>query len=221
LDGLAGELRERYGRRVEIVPADLADSASRQALFDQLADLGLDIDIAVLAAGFGIGGAFVDHDPEQVVQIVRTNVESTMVLAHAVLRPMVARRSGALLIVSSMAGNQPMPHFGAYAATKAAVTSFAEMLSGEVREHGITVTALCPGAVNTEFSAVGGLEQVDRRMPGAVKIDADECANAGLRGLEAARRLVMPRAAVRALAFAGGHLPRAVWLPLCKKMMSG
>jgi uncharacterized protein len=221
LDTLAGELRALYNRRVEIVPSDLADTGSRQALLDRLADLDLEIDVAVLSAGFGMGGPFVEHDPDQVVQMVRTNVESTMVLAHAVLRPMVARRRGALLIVSSMAGHQPMPHFGAYAATKAAVTSFAEMLSGEVAQFGITVTALCPGGVRTEFSTVGGLEQFDRKMPEAVKINADECASAGLHGLDTGRRVVMPRAAVRALAFAGAHLPRAVWLPLCKRMLSG
>jgi short-subunit dehydrogenase len=167
-----------------------------------------------------LGGPFAEHDPDRVVQMVRTNVESTMVLAHAVLCPMMGRRRGALLIVSSMAGHQPMPYFGAYAATKAALTSFAEMLSGEVAGHGITVTALCPGGVRTEFSEVGGLDQFDRKMPEAVKINADECAIAALRGLDTGRRIVMPRAAVRALAFTGTHLPRAVWLPLCKKMMS-
>jgi uncharacterized protein len=202
LDILAGELRERFGRRIEVAPTDLADTDSRQALLTWLADVDLDIDVAVLSAGFGMGGAFVEHEPDQVVQMVRTNVESTMVLAHAVLRPMVDRRRGALLIVSSMAGNQPMPYFGAYAATKAAVTSFAEMLSGEVGEHGVTVTAPCPGGVRTEFSTVGGLEEVDGQMPEALKINADECAVAGLHGLETGRRVIVPRAAVRALAFA-------------------
>lgn len=167
-----------------------------------------------------MGGPFIDHDPGKVVQMVRTNVESTMVLAHAVLQPMVARRRGALLIVSSMAGNQPMPYFGAYDATKAAVTSFAEMLSGEASEYGITVTALCPGGVRTEFSTVGGLNQVDDNMPEAVKINADECASAGLHGRDLGRRVIMPKVAVRALAFASTHLPRSVWLPLCKKLMS-
>lgn len=221
LEILATELRDRYSRRIEVLPADLADDDSRRDLLARLHALDMDIDVAALSAGFGMGGPFVDHDPDRVVQMVRTNVEATMVVTHAVLQGMLKRGRGALLIVSSMAGNQPMPHFGAYAATKAAVTSFAEMLSGEVGNQDITVTALCPGGVRTEFSSVGALEQVESSMPGSFMIGADECAQEALAGLDAGKRTVMPHRAVRTLAFLGAHLPRALWLPLCRKMMNG
>jgi short-subunit dehydrogenase len=220
LDTLATELRHRYGHRVEVLPADLADSDSRRSLLAGLDALDMDIEVAAFSAGFGMGGPFADHDADRVVQMVRTNLEATMVLTHSVLQGMLTRGRGALLLVSSMAGNQPMPNFGAYAATKAGVTSFAEMLSGEVSDQGITVTALCPGGVRTEFSSVGGLEQAERSMPNALMIDADECARLGLAGLDAGKRTVTPRRAVRALTFFGTHAPRALWLPICRKMMS-
>jgi len=219
LDELADELR-RHGRRVEVIPCDVADRDARHQFLARLADLGLEIDVAVLSAGFGMGGPFVDADPDKVVQMIRTNVESTIILTHAVLGGMLERRRGALLLVSSMAGHQPMPLFGTYAATKAAITSFAEMLSAEVASHGVTVTALCPGIVRTEFSAVGGVQETENKMPGVIAMDADECARAAVQGLVDGRRIVMPKLAVRAMVFAGTRLPRSIWLPLCRRLMT-
>jgi uncharacterized protein len=99
---------------------------------------------------------------------------------------MAARRSGAILLVSSMAGNQPMPNFAAYAATKAAVTSLAESLHWELARHGVTVTALCPAGVRTEFSEVAGMLGAERRTPKALMADPTEIAKAGCRGLRRA-----------------------------------
>lgn len=113
-----------------------------------------------------------------------------------------------------------MSLFGACAATKAAVTSFAEMLSAEVAGQGVTVTAPCPGVVRTEFSAVGEMQDTERNMPGAIVIEADECAKAALEGLENGRRILSPKLGVKALTCAGSHLPRALWLPICQRMMA-
>jgi short-subunit dehydrogenase len=219
LEELAGELRSR-GRRAEVIVADVSSASARAALADEVAALGLQLDVLVLCAGFGLGGAFLEEDPERIVTMARTNLESTMALSRALIPAMQARRRGAVLIVSSMAGGQPMPGFAAYAATKAAVTSFSEALSYELRPHGVTVTALAPGGVRTEFSAVAGMSHTEKHTPGAFMIDVQECARAGLEGLEAGRRIVMPRRAVRALAWVGSHAPRAVWLPICRRMMA-
>lgn len=207
--------------RVEVLPADVADAASRQELIAAVAATGLDIEVAVLSAGFGMGGPFLAHDPDRVVQMIRTNLESTMVLTHALLPAMAARHRGAVLIVSSMAGNQPMPQFGAYAATKAAVTSFGEMLSHEAGRSGVTVTVLAPGGVRTEFSDVAGMGKQEAELPGGLLMGAQECAEAAIAGMDKGQRVVMPRRAVRAFAWAGKHLPRKVWLPLCNRLMAG
>jgi uncharacterized protein len=217
LEALAAQFPDR---RVEVFEADLADADSRGKFIVCLAELDLDIELAVLAAGFGMGGSFLDHAADRIAQMIRTNLESTMVLAHALLPAMVARHRGALLIVSSMAGNQPMPGFGAYAATKAAVTSFGEMLSHEAGRSGVTVTVLAPGGVRTEFSETAGMTKQERELPGGLVIDVEECAAAGLEGSEQGRRLVMPRRAVRAFAWFGRHTPRAIWLPLCRRLLS-
>jgi short-subunit dehydrogenase len=144
-----------------------------------------------------------------------------MIMAHAVLPGMMRRGRGAILAVSSMAGQQPMPGFGAYAATKAGVTSFAEMLSHEAGRAGVTVTALAPGGVRTEFSDVAGMLAQERSVPSPLLMDVEECAAAALAGLEAGRRVVIPKAFVRSFAFFGRHAPRAIWLPLCRRLMAG
>ncbi|MEA2347781.1 MAG: uncharacterized protein QOG62_1568 [Thermoleophilaceae bacterium] len=218
LESLAAELREQHGRRVEVIPCDLADADARAQLPGELANLSLEIDVLVLCAGFGMGGPFISQPADRVVSMVRTNVESTVALSAQLVPPMAARRSGAVLIVSSMAGNQPMPNFGAYAATKAAVTSFAESLHSEMKPSGVTVTALCPGGVRTEFSEVAGMTGAEDETPAAIMISAEDCARAGLEGLERGRRIVMPRLAVKALAWFGAHAPRAIWLPMCRRM---
>jgi hypothetical protein len=220
LEHLAAELRARHGRRVEVVVCDVADDDDRERLPDELASLGLDVDVLVLCAGFGLGGPFVSQPRERVTAMVRTNVEAVMALSGLLIPPMTTRRAGAVLIVSSMAGSQPMPNFGAYAATKAAMTSFAEALHCELKPSGVTVTALCPGGVSTEFSEVAGMTGTERRTPAALMISPEECARAGLDGLDQGRRVVMPGRAVRTLAWFGAHAPRAIWLPMCRRLMA-
>ncbi len=220
LEAHAAKLRERYHRRVEILACDVSDSEDRESLPEAVAELGLEVDVLVACAGFGMVGPFLEQPRARLTEMVRTNVEGIVALTHAFAAPMAERGDGAVLIVSSMAGNQPMPNFGAYAATKAAVTSLAEALHCELKLHGITVTALCPGGVRTEFAAVAGAIETEKRTPGALLIGPEECAQAGLDGLEHGRRTVMPRRAVRSLAWFGAHAPRAVWLPLCRRMMA-
>jgi hypothetical protein len=136
LDALADELRARDGRRVEVVCADVADPAGRAQLLADIDRLGLEVDVFVPSAGFGMGGPFLEAPPERLEQLIRTNVEAVVAMSRALAPPMAARGSGAILIVSSLAGAAPMPNFGTYAATKAAMTSFAETLHWELGRSG-------------------------------------------------------------------------------------
>jgi short-subunit dehydrogenase len=220
LDTLAAELRERHGARAEVITCDLANADARADLYNEIACLGLDVDVLVLCAGFGLAGPFVEQSPDRINAMVRTNVEAVISLSRALIPQMAARGCGAVLIVSSMAGNQPMPNFGVYAATKAAITSFAEALHSELRPRGVTVTALCPGGVRTEFAEVAEATKAERRTPSAFMIDPDECARAGLVALERGRRTVVPRRTVRMFVWLGAHAPRAVWLPVCRRLFA-
>jgi uncharacterized protein len=209
---LAEELRAAHGVRVEVVSCDLANPSSRRALLDHVVELGLTVEVLVNNAGFGTAGPFHELDGAREVEMVRTNVEAVVALTAAVVPGMVKRRRGAILNVASTAGFQPLPRQATYAATKAAVLSFSEALHTELGPLGVAVTALCPGPVRTEFMEVAGVEETAAGVPGFVWVDADECARAGLEGLERGRRVVVPNPVVKAVSVAGAHTPHALSL---------
>lgn len=105
-----------------------------------------------------------------------------------------------------------MPSFAAYAATKAACLSFAEALHVEVKGDGVSVTALCPGQVNTEFTQIAGLEAGAKLWPAFLTPEVDECARAGIDGLAAGRRVVVPNRGVRAIMAISRHVPHGIAL---------
>ena len=220
LEQAAAEIRAKDGRRVEVIAADVSELDGRARLAAQVSASGLEVDVLVLSAGFGMGGPLIEQDPDRVRLMIRTNFESTVALAHEYTPPMAARRRGSVLIVSSMAGNQPMPNFGVYAATKAAVTSFAQALHEELRARGVTVTALCPGGVATDFASIAEMSHNERRMPRAFIATPEDTARAGLDALERGRRTVIPGWAVQMLVFTGEHAPRGLWLRFCRRLMA-
>jgi hypothetical protein len=220
LEELAAEVEQAHGVRAFVIPCDLAVAESRDLLRDRVAALGLVVDTLALSAGFGMGGDFIEQDGERLLLMVRTNFEAVVSLTAMFAPAMAERRRGAILVVSSVAGNQPIARMGVYAATKAAVTSFAEMLHEELRPNGVAVTVLCPGAVETEFADVAAMNGTTQRLPRAMKATPEQVAQAGLEALDRRRRHVVPGRANQVLHFAGGHTPRGLWLRGCRKLMA-
>lgn len=220
LEKIAAELREKHGVRVDVLACDLADAAARTRMLDELGTLGLEVDVLVLCAGFGMVGPFVSNDEDRILAMMRTNVESTVTLARALTPAMAARQRGAVLFVSSMAGNQPMPNFAPYAATKAAITSLGEALHDELRGHGVTVSVLAPASVATEFSDVAEATRQSRRQPAFLTATAEQCADAGLAALDTGRRVACPLPQARLFVAITRRLPRSLWLPVCRRMLS-
>jgi short-subunit dehydrogenase len=220
LEILAAQLTQDFGVRVDIVAADVTKPEDRAGVTQAVSGLGLTIDVLVLCAGFGMVAPFIESDPERLVQMIRTNVEATVALARAIVPDMVTRRSGSILMVSSMAGNQPMPNFATYAATKAAVTSIAESLHCELKPYGITVTALCPASVSTEFAEVAQASQIERRQPRRLIATPEQCSQVGLAALARGRRTAVPLLPARMFVWVAAHMPRSIWLPVCRRMFS-
>ena len=124
---------------------------------------------------------------------------------------MIAQKRGAILNVSSSAGFLPLPELGVYAATKAYVTSFSEAIRAETRGRGITVTALCPGPVHTEFAQVADREVQGRKVrTSPAHVSVEEVARAGLSAIERDQALVVPGIAVKILMTIVRALPLAV-----------
>lgn len=203
-----------------MIGCDLCDPAGRDRLQSEVENLGLGVDVLVNNAGFGGGEDFVDSDRGFLVDMIRLNVEAVSDLLARYLPGMVERGQGAVLNVASVAAFQPLPGTANYAATKAFVLSLSEALSSEVGDKGVTVTALCPGPVKTEFTEAPGLEGSDDSTPDVFWMSAEDVAGEGVKGLERGKRVVVPGLINRAQSIAGQHSPRAVLLPLAKKVWS-
>ena len=215
---LADEL-ERAGVRAEVIACDLADAAERERLQGEIEANGCAVEVLVNNAGFGGGAEFAATDAELLNEMVAVNVAAVADLAARFVPGMVERGRGAVLNVASTAAFQPMPGSANYAATKAYVLSLSEALHAELKDEGVTVTALCPGPVRTEFTDVAGLNGPDG-TPEMIWMSAEQVAADAVRGLEAGRRVVVPGILNRATAISGQHAPRAIALPIVKRIWS-
>jgi short-subunit dehydrogenase len=153
------ELRDELTRRdpnlnVHLHPTDLSDENAVKELCDWMECEKIAVDFLINNAGLGDRGPFATSEPGRVKEMIGVNVMALTVLTRALLPGMIARKRGAILNVSSVAGFLPMAGFAVYAATKAYVTSFSEAIRAEVHGKGVTVASLCPGPVHTEFSKV-------------------------------------------------------------------
>ncbi|HAK07060.1 MAG TPA: hypothetical protein DCO65_07330, partial [Spartobacteria bacterium] len=163
------------------------------ALIDSLARDKIDIDLLINNAGLGDSGPFATSDPERIDQIIQVNMSALTLLTRKLLPPMIARKRGAILNVSSSAGFLPIPGFAIYAASKAYVTSFSEAIFSELRGTGVSVCALCPGPVHTEFNDVAQRPGEARdRSPEFVYVPVEQVVRDALAAVEADRPLVIP-----------------------------
>ncbi len=212
LEELASELGDRHGARVEVLCHDLGISSGRDDLAAALDDLGLTVEVLCNNAGFGSAAPFVGLDRQRELEMLALNCNAVVDLCARYVPGMVDRGRGAVLNVASTAAFQPLPGQSTYAASKALVLSFTEALHQELGGAGVAVTALCPGPVRTEFTRVAGIKEVEASTPSFLWASAESVAEAGVRGLEANDRVVIPGAVNRLTALAGQHTPRSVLL---------
>ena len=218
LRSLATEIEQELGGSALVVVADLADAYSRQRMADEVSASDRSVEILVNNAGFGQEGDLARSDTERQLEMVRLNVEAVVDLCSRYLPGMVERGRGAIINVASTAAFQPMPGSANYAAGKAFVLSLSEAVSAEVGGSGVTVTALCPGPVRTEWAAIAGMGDVEQRTPELIWMSAADVAREAVEGAERGRRVVVPGLLNRAGAIAGQHSPRALALPLIRRI---
>ena len=194
LNELRDELRNRNAHlNVHVRVVDLCDKSHINELVEWLNQNKIDIDFLINNAGLGDYGSFATSDPERDDRIIQVNVAALTLLTHRLLPPMVAKKRGAILNVSSSAGFLPIPGMAVYAASKAYANSFSEGLRAELRGTGLSVIALCPGPVHTEFGEIAkrpGREP--ERGPEFVYVSVEQVVRAALAAVEADRPLVIP-----------------------------
>lgn len=219
LRDLADELSKEHGVRAEVVAVDLTDADARGELPGRLQDLGLRVDVLVNNAGFSTTGPVYEADRQSELTMLRTNIEAVADLCTLFLPGMVERRSGAILNVASTAAFQPLPGQTGYAATKAFVLSYTQGLQGELLGKGVTVTALCPGPVDTGFGEKAGFTaDEESTMPKFMWVTARAVAEAAVSGLEKGRREVIPGAANQIVARLAHLSPRSILVPAAARM---
>ena len=153
---LAQELHTKHGTRCEILVADLSDPAEPKRILDEIALKGISIELLVNNAGFGVVGEVENANIDRLLQLIRLNISALTELTYRLLPGMLERGHGAILNVSSLSGFQPVAYMGTYAASKAFVLHFSEALHCELKDRGITVTAVCPGVTRTNFFDIAG-----------------------------------------------------------------
>jgi short-subunit dehydrogenase len=148
LQSTANQLADEFGTSVEVLPADLVTEAGLSAVTARLNDAARPVDLLVNNAGFGLVTTFHQSTIDDEERHLELLVAVPMRLTHAALGQMVPRRTGTIINVASVAGYTPR---GTYGAAKAWVLSFSRWANIHYRRHGITVTAVAPGFVHTEF----------------------------------------------------------------------
>jgi short-subunit dehydrogenase len=167
------------GASVEAVRADLATSEGVEKLYAAIA--GRPVDALLANAGRGLGHAFLDQDFEQIRRVVDTNVTGTLLLIHKVGRDMRDRGEGRILITGSIAGLMPGTYQAVYNGTKALLDSFSFALRAELKDSGVTVTCLMPGATETEFFERA--DMMDTKVGTGKKQSATEVAKVGFEAM--------------------------------------
>jgi short-subunit dehydrogenase len=208
LEELADALRDRHGRSIDTLVADLSADDGVSKVAARLTAEAEPIDLLVNNAGFGTAGRFWDLDPDREAEEIRVNVEALVVLTHAALRAMVPRGTGGVINVSSIAGYQPTPGDATYGATKAFVSSFTNALHEELRGTGVRMLTLAPGFTHTEFHDISGDDVSE--LPSVLWQTPGEVVDAALRAYDRGRAVCIPGPVNTAAAVFSGSLPAGV-----------
>jgi short-subunit dehydrogenase len=172
------------GAKVESVQADLATYEGVETLWGRVRATGPVAAIAI-NAGVSVGGAFLENELDDEINLINLNVTGAVHLAKRVLRDMATRNEGRVLFTSSIAAEAPGPFEAVYAASKAFLLSFSEALRNELKDTNITVTALQPGPTDTDIFRRAGME--DTRVAAGKKSDPADVARAGFEALMAGK----------------------------------
>ncbi|HYP73035.1 MAG TPA: SDR family NAD(P)-dependent oxidoreductase [Microbacterium sp.] len=207
LDEIADRLRAEHRVRVEVLVADLVDPAGLDAVASRLADPARAVGILVNNAGFGLDLDFAANDIADEDRHLDLHVRATMRLSHAALGAMLARGRGRIVNVASVAAFLPR---GTYGAVKAWIVSFSRWANARYAAQGVSVTAVCPGFVHTNFHERLGLPPGQEGIPSFLWLDAQDVVREGLRDAARGRAVSIPSLRYKVLVGAARLAPAAL-----------
>ena len=151
LERIKSDILAKYKCSVYVIPCDLSKPEAPGKLFEDVYSSGMQVDLLINNAGYGLNGEGVDLDQNSQLEMIDLNCRSLAFLSTKFGLQMKSRKSGSIINVASIGGFSPTPYFAIYGATKAFVLSFSQALAEELKFYDVHVLALCPGATSTEF----------------------------------------------------------------------
>ena len=158
LENIKTDIESRFKVKVTIIITDLSVLNSSNEVYQLIKEKNIVVDILINNAGFGVSGNFAESDIEKVTEMLLLNMITLTRLTKLFLKDMLNLNSGNIINIASTASFQPVPYMACYGATKAYVLNFTEAIAYELRKTKVKVIAICPGATESEFSKVAGVE---------------------------------------------------------------
>ncbi len=218
LEELGAGLAGRYGVRTTAIACDLSVPNAAEQLAAELESRGLQADVLVNNAGYGLYGEFQETEWEREQQMMQLNMIALTQLTKRMLPGMLSRGRGRILNVASTASFQPGPLMAVYYATKAYVLSFSEAIAEELEGTGVTVTALCPGPTASGFQSAAAMEKSKLVNGSLPMMDARTVAEQGYAGMKRGERVVIPGIVNKLLVQSVRVTPRRLVTKLVKRM---
>jgi uncharacterized protein len=216
LRAAAEEFQTNHGVASHVIAKDLEYPDSAREIFLELQEAGIAVDILVNNAGHGFRGNWREQSIEKDLSMVRLNIEAVLRLTKFFIQPMIERGRGKILTTASIAGFEPGPMLATYHATKAFVLSWSEALAIELEETDIIVTALCPGATDTDFFPKADMMDT-RAFQGQNLMAPQDVAREGYEGLMNGELIVVPGGMNKALVAARRVLSQGAQAKLNRK----
>lgn len=207
LNSISQDIKKQHDIQVKVVPKDLFKSSAPRELYDEVAGVGISIDVLVNNAGIGVYGRFIDSSMEDLGDLIQLNITSLTALCKLFGADMVKKGSGGIINVASTAAFQAGPFMGTYYASKAYVLIFSEALRNELKKDNVTVTVLCPGPTKTEFFKRGDMTGIKlERIP--FIMSPAKVAETGFSGFLKGKTIVIPGLINKLLTFSVRLGPR-------------
>ncbi len=198
---IARDLARKHGTSATVIAQDFREWEAAEMLYERTSDIREDIGILINNAGLGYREKFWKYDIDRDREMVRVNIEATVGLTKLFLPKMLKRKRGRIMNTASIAGFEPGPLLATYHATKAFVLSFSEALAVEVEDSGVTVTALCPGATDTDFFPKANMIQTKAYQKHKLMAPED-VAEPAYKAMMRGDRVFVPGALNKAMVFA-------------------
>ncbi len=206
MEMLAEKLRAKHKIRVEVLEADLGDPATPPHILRNLEERGIEIDLLINNAGFGLSGSFLSHPLDQELAQVQLNVQGLLMLTYLFGQRMAKRGRGGIINVASNSSFQPVPYMATYGATKAFILMFSEAIAEELKNKGVRVMVACPGPTATHF-----FEQAPTTVPAHDMDSAEFVARRTLEAFDSGKVVAYPgRTSVRVFSWGARILPRSI-----------